>query len=115
MNFGSAIKSCLRQYAGFAGRASRGEYWLFMLFTGVLEAAANLLFGGKAATIIGLALLLPSLAVSARRMHDIGRRGRWMLIVAIPLVGWIYWVFLASQPGWRKYNRFGPNPLSARA
>ena len=79
MDFVSAVKSCFAQYAGFSGRAPRSEFWWFALFQlGVLVIAtmiSQVLYG-----IAALALLLPALAVGARRLHDIGRSGWWQLL-----------------------------------
>lgn len=86
MGFVSAVKSCLVQYAGFSGRATRSEYWWFFLFyILVLLVIGGLLSGGmlRDATVLGiaiLALLLPMLAVSVRRLHDVGRSGWWLLL-----------------------------------
>ena len=120
MGFGDAIRTCLQKYATFGGRAARSEFWWFWLF-GVLASLVagvidNALFGAPAgdgwiSALVGLALLLPSLAVSVRRLHDIGRSGWWWWIAVIPVIGWIVlivWYCQASQPG---TNRFGPDPM----
>ena len=88
----------LKKYATFAGRAQRAEYWYFVLFyilifiglsvidgiTGSFSAEAGMgLLGG----ILTLALLIPSIAVGVRRLHDTGRSGWWLLIALIPLIG----------------------------
>lgn len=129
MNFLEAVRSALRQYVRFSGRARRREYWWFFLFTiGVSVAAAIIdanLFGsdwkispygyvtdaGPLGTLCGAALLLPSLAVAVRRLHDVGRRGWFLLFGLIPIVGYI--VLLAallddSGPD----NVHGPSPKS---
>jgi uncharacterized membrane protein YhaH (DUF805 family) len=111
MDFVPAVKSCLQHYAVFTGRAPRSEYWFFVLFTWVIEAAADIAGSDAFASAVSLALLLPSLAVSARRMHDINRSGWWLFIIAIPLIGWALWLIWACTPGARRYNRFGPDPL----
>ena len=114
MDFFPAVKSCLRQYATFTGRAPRSEYWFFMLFVWLIETAAEL--GNETfATWLSLALVLPTMAVAVRRMHDIGRSGWWALVVMVPLFGWILWLMWTCTPGWRRYNRFGPDPLPAHA
>ena len=85
-------KSCFAQYAGFSGRAPRSEFWWFALFQlGVLVIAtliSQVLYG-----IAALALLLPALAVGARRLHDIGRSGWWQLLslTGIGTLVLIYW------------------------
>ena len=89
MNFWTAVKSCFRQYVGFSGRAARSEYWLWVLFCGVISAVLHGLEGGAAQGSPGpigsawsLATFLPGLAVAVRRLHDTGRSGWWL---ALPL------------------------------
>ncbi len=92
MNFGQAISTCLSKYATFTGRASRPEFWWFFLFQLLVSIAASML-GDVANGLVNLALLLPALAVGARRLHDIGRSGWWQLIMltVIGLLVLIYW------------------------
>ncbi|OZS78468.1 hypothetical protein CF394_06845 [Tetzosporium hominis] len=107
----------------FNGRARRKEYWMFALMTFVIsfvltmiDIFAGLEFApevGILSTIFGLIILIPSLAVTVRRLHDTGRSGAWILIGLIPLIGWIVmlvFMVLDSQP---ETNRFGPNPKAA--
>ncbi|WP_374971182.1 DUF805 domain-containing protein [Terrabacter sp. BE26] len=116
MSFGEAVSTVLTQkYATFSGRARRSEYWFFYLFSILVTGVLNVLMavtGAKAisylAILFGLALLIPSLAVGVRRLHDTGRSGWWLLIGLIPIIGAIILiVFLAgdSQPG---PNAYGP-------
>lgn len=120
MSFPAAVASALRQYVGFHGRARRSEYWWFFLFTSLLTLVASFvdsalgiadeLGNGPVGAVAGLAILLPSLAVGVRRLHDTGRSGWWLLIGLIPLLGQIVLlVFFVqdSQPG---SNQHGPNP-----
>lgn len=120
MSFTEAIKSCLRNYVTFSGRAPRSEYWFFALFTALvytilpfLEAA---IYGMPVLTmVLALGLILPSLAVTIRRLHDTGRSGWWILVTLIPLVGsiiFLIWMFTKSQP---TENAFGANPLPMAA
>jgi aminopeptidase C, putative len=106
----------LKNYANFEGRARRKEFWIFslvsLLIHTVLILTEALLIdtGGLFTKIYWLAILLPTLAVSARRLHDTDRSGWWQLLVFIPLIGSIVLlVFYCfdSQPG---ENRFGSNP-----
>ena len=92
MNFGQAISTCFSNYATFSGRASRPEFWWFFLFQILVSMAASML-GDVVAGLVSLALLLPALAVGARRLHDIGRSGWWQLIMltVIGLLLLIYW------------------------
>lgn len=92
MDFVQAIKSCLGQYATFTGRASRSEFWWFFLFQVLVMVAASML-GDVINGIASLALLLPALAVGARRLHDIGRTGWWqlLLLTGIGFLVLLYW------------------------
>ena len=106
---------CCKKYAEFSGRARRQEFWMFVLFNflagiaiGIVESILGT--GGALCGLYNLAIVVPSLAVGARRLHDTDRSGWWQLIVLIPLVGFIVLiVFWAadSKPG---ENRFGANP-----
>lgn len=113
----------LKKYAVFDGRARRREYWVFALVNlviffllgwieGILGIAPTTQYS-VLATLFFLAVFLPSLAVSVRRLHDTGRSGWWVLIGLIPFIGWlVLFVFcvLDSQPG---QNQYGPNPKEA--
>ena len=92
MNFGQAISTCFAKYATFSGRASRPEFWWFFLFQILVSIAASML-GDVVAGLVSLAVLLPALAVGARRLHDIGKSGWWQLIMltVIGLLLLIYW------------------------
>ena len=114
MSFMDAVKTCLTKYVDFNGRARRSEYWYFCLFDVVVSLIAAILvkLTGVAAIswIVTLAFCLPGLAVSVRRLHDIGKRWTWLLMVLIPLAGpiiLIVYFVKDSQPG---DNQFGPNP-----
>lgn len=111
-----------RNYVNFAGRARRREYWMFVLINLVISAVLSILdqvlFGRMndgagmpvLAGIYGLSVLLPSLGVGVRRLHDTGRSGWWLLLSLIPLIGaLVLLVFYVqdSQPG---ANKWGPNP-----
>ena len=109
MGFFAAVTSCIRNYAGFRGRASRAEYWWWTLFVILVEAATSGL-GDAVGGLVGAALVLPSIAVGVRRLHDTGRSGWWMLIAFVPFIGFIVllvFFVLDSQPG---SNEYGPNP-----
>jgi uncharacterized membrane protein YhaH (DUF805 family) len=108
MDFVEATKTCLRKYATFGGRASRSEYWWFFLF-GLLVGAAASMFSERLNALVSLFLLLPSTAVGARRLHDIGRSGWWLLLWLVPVIGWIpllYWAVQPSGPA----NQYGSGP-----
>ena len=105
----------LRQYADFNGRARRTEYWMFVLFNFIFSVIANLLdylfgtiyvFSG----IYALAVFIPSLAVTVRRLHDINKSG-WMILVAfIPVIGAIWLFILLVMEGTPGENQYGSNP-----
>jgi uncharacterized membrane protein YhaH (DUF805 family) len=95
MGFGDAVRSCLHKYMTFSGRARRPEYWWFILATVLLGIAATLLDivlgtgtaqGGLIASLMSLALLLPTLAVTWRRLHDVNRPGWFAFIGLIALM-----------------------------
>ena len=118
MSFTEAIQSVFSQYATFSGRARRSEYWYFALFSGIINGVLSLLSNmtngsgliTAVSAIVSLALLVPSLAVGVRRLHDIGKPGPWLLLALVPLVGGIIliiWCCKDSDPG---DNEYGPNP-----
>jgi uncharacterized membrane protein YhaH (DUF805 family) len=113
MSFAAALRSALTQYATFSGRASRSEYWWFIVFNVIVGVAAALLDGGSSdgpvSTLSALALLLPTLAVAVRRLHDTDRSGWCLLFLLVPLVGVIVLIAFLVQDSDRD-NRFGPSP-----
>jgi uncharacterized membrane protein YhaH (DUF805 family) len=114
MNFGQAISTCLRKYATFPGRAARPEYWWFFLFEILLIAAASRI-NETLSGLISLALLLPALAVGARRLHDIGKSGWWLLLSLVPVIGWIVLLVWAVQKSDAQANAYGASPLAEAA
>lgn len=146
MTFTQAVATCLSKFVDFSGRASRSEYWWFYLFTVILSIVATIIDtamgmgdSGIVQPVVGLILLLPTVAAGARRLHDTGRTGWWqiaplavfipfaviamalatpalfavaglgVLVVVIALL-----VFMASS-GDEGPNRFGENPLQRHA
>lgn len=103
-----AIKTCFYKYVEFNGRASRAEFWWWILFVVLITGAMSALPALE--SLVGAALFLPTLAVSWRRLHDTGRSGSWWFINFVPLVGWIFYLIWVCQPGEYHPNRFGPNP-----
>lgn len=111
----AAIRSVLSQYATFSGRARRPEYWWWVLFLFLLVSVTRLIDytvimpllgatgearqdGQPLSAIVSLALLLPTLAVGVRRLHDIGRSGWWMLMSLVPIVGTLVLLYFFVQP-----------------
>lgn len=104
MTFGESINICFKKYATFEGRASRSEYWWFFLFT-LLVSMATGIISEALSGLFSLAVLLPSLAVGARRLHDTDRSGWFLLLWIIPVIGWIVLVIWAIQEG-KEPNRY---------
>ncbi len=121
MDFQTAVKTCFNKYATFTGRAGRSEFWWFVLFTVIVRIVLSMvdhaIFGTSAAQLaadghsfaysyrpglfaglFGLAVLLPSLAVGSRRLHDTGRSGWMQLLALIPILGWIPLLYFYVQP-----------------
>ncbi len=108
----------IQNYVGFTGRARRTEYWMFVLFNFIISIVLSLLeyfagLGRVLTTLYGLALFLPGLAVSVRRLHDTGRSGLWVLISFIPIIGAIILIIFMCMEGERGYNKYGPDPKLA--
>lgn len=110
----------LSNYATFQGRAHRREFWMFVLvniiLAGVLRVVDKILgwqLGGGVGVlslIYTLLVLVPSLAVQVRRLHDTDRRGRWLLLLLFPVFGWLMLLAFYSQHSTPEENRFGPQP-----
>lgn len=116
MNFEESFKSGLANYAVFEGRASRSEFWWFLLATNiavVLASLADAITGahGFLTFLVIAALLIPNISVQVRRLHDTGRSGWWILISLIPVVGLIALVIVSSQRGTAGTNEYGADPL----
>ena len=114
MDFKQAVTICLRKYAEFGGRAGRPEFWWFALFTFALTLVVSMVLGHWLGNLVNLALLLPSLAVGARRLHDIGKSGWFQLLWLIPLIGWAILIYWCVQPG-TGANQWGDGPATAQA
>ncbi len=109
------------KYADFTGRARRQEFWMYYLIVFGINVAISIIAGlfgdsmlASLFTVLGslfsLAILVPTLALCVRRLHDIGKDWPWIFIVFIPFVGWIWWIVLMatdSQPG---DNQWGAYP-----
>jgi uncharacterized membrane protein YhaH (DUF805 family) len=123
MSFGQAIASVFSNYTTFSGRASQSEFWFWVLFATIGAISANITdsavfvyhhgvspLNSPLNSIFTLVMLLPSLAVVARRLHDIDKTGWWMLLVltGIGIIVLLYWLSQEGSPG---ANRFGTNPI----
>ena len=129
MGFSVAVVTCFAKYATFSGRARRAEFWWFAVFNVavmIILSVIDLGFGSPHRWMMGdggpspvgglywLAVLLPSLAVTVRRLHDTDRSGWWILIEFVPLVGPLILIWFLATPGTAGENRFGPDPLSGQ-
>ncbi|MCR4572215.1 MAG: DUF805 domain-containing protein [Lentisphaeria bacterium] len=116
--FGCYLK-VLKHYADFSGRASRKEYWFFVLFNCVIAYGIGFLSALMGVeNILGLlymlATLIPSIAVCIRRLHDINKSGSYFLIILIPIVGGILLVLDYCKEGTMGPNQYGNDPYGAR-
>jgi uncharacterized membrane protein YhaH (DUF805 family) len=118
------VTEALKKYAVFSGRSRRTEYWYFVLFVVLISIVLSLIDaligtsnssmgGGLLSGIFGLATLVPSIAVSVRRLHDIDRTGWWVLIGLVPLIGWLVLLVFHVQDSTPGTNRYGSNPKFA--
>lgn len=122
MNFQEAIQSGFRNYVTFSGRAPRSEFWYWVLFEVLVSIVASIVdvaifpFSDVSPlnAIVSIALFLPSLAVSVRRLHDIDRTGWWVLI-SLTIIGIVLLIVWNCLRGTIGPNRFGPDPLAGRA
>ena len=120
----NSIGTCLKKYFNFRDRASRSEYWYFQLiFTLVsiplfiYEDSFNdkeLIYSGISAIVV-LLLFIPAISVSVRRLHDIDKSGWFVLISAIPFIGWIILAIMLIGKGTSGKNRFGEYPLKLKS
>lgn len=124
MGFAQAVVTCFAQYASFTGRARRSEFWWWILsqalvgaFAGAVDMLAfpTTLIGGPngigpVTALAGLAMLLPTLAVTARRLHDLDKSKWWQLLGLVPVVGGLIMLFWCIRDGQPHDNRFGANP-----
>ena len=104
MTFGEAIKVCFNKYAVFEGCAARPEFWWWILFTFIAASVLRSASYGLS-SLFSLATLLPSIAVTSRRLHDTDRSGLLQLLWLIPIIGWILLIIWCAEPG--KPNRYG--------
>jgi len=108
MDFQTAVKTCFSKYADFNGRASRSEYWWFVLAEVIVLIVASLIHQ-YVYFIAALGFLLPALAVGARRLHDIGKSGWLQLLMLIPIVNLVL-IYFYVQPTQPETNNYGEPP-----
>ena len=111
----------LKMYAVFQGRARRKEYWYFILFNIIVSTALAFLdrmtgtfvadtgFGILSA-IYTLAVIIPGIAVSVRRLHDTNRSGWWFLITIVPILGFFVFLYFMVLNSDQETNKYGPSP-----
>ncbi len=118
--------AALKKYSIFTGRSRRKEYWFFALFNfiisiilGVIDGVLGFATGGTSIGILsgiyGLAIIIPGLAVTIRRLHDIGRSGWWIFINLIPLIGLLIFLYFMVKDSDAGSNEYGPNPKEVAA
>lgn len=118
MNFTTAIKTFWVKYATFAGRARRSEYWYAILFCALVSTAADAIdpshgdYNSRLAGLWSIATALPTLAIGARRLHDIGKRATNLFFLLLPIVGWIMLIVWFSRDSQPEANEFG-EPVKA--
>jgi len=111
----------LKKYAVFTGRARRKEYWMFVLFNIIFYVVAIILDNilGTAIEDLGyglfyilytLGVIIPSIAVAVRRLHDIGKSGWWIFISLIPIIGVFWFIVLVATDSQAGENEYGPYP-----
>ena len=116
--FAGAVRRCLANYVTVAGRASRSEFWWFLLFVLLVEVGMFLWWvtanvdpvAGAVHTVVLLALVPPLLAVASRRLHDTGKPAWWLLLAVVPFGVLVLLAMMALEPT-PGPNRFGPAPL----
>lgn len=127
----TAARTVISKYATFLGRATRSEFWwwalcvlILMLVAGVIDSyiiapmlgldASQGTAGQPLSSLIALGLLLPNIALAARRLHDIGKSGWWLLIGLIPIIGALVLLYFYVQPSDTETNQYGPHvPFAA--
>jgi len=118
MTFGESTSTCLRKYADFNGRASRSEYWWFLLFGVIVDLGAFILSATVEDRLFfvlaTIALFFPLTAAAVRRLHDTGKAGWWWFTTLIPSIRQIILLFLLAQrtqPFENKYGGYVGDPI----
>lgn len=110
MDFGTSISTCFKKYVDFKGRASRSEFWWFALLYYVVYVAGIFLLGEIGGLAV-LALVLPYLAASVRRLHDTNRSGWWFLL-SLTGIGVLVLIFFWASDGDQGENEYGARPAA---
>ena len=112
---------CIKNYGVFNGRAIRSEFWYFVLFSFILQSAfllIDIMIGWEIGRVYGipvlplletsrLSLLVPSMSVTVRRLHDINKNGRWSLLWGLPVIGWVMLILWLCKKGDEGENEYG--------
>ena len=117
MDFQTSIKTCFSKYADFSGRALRSEFWWFVVFSllgGIITVIIDVMILGYSIESYGpvniiftVVLILPGIAVTARRLHDINKSGWWQLI-ELTIIGILLIIIWNATEGEKKKNKYGP-------
>lgn len=114
MGFISVYTSTLKRYVDFKGRSNRAEFWTFILINSIISAIlvklvgfASPMAGQVVSGIFSLLVLMPTIGVAVRRMHDLGKGGGWVCITFVPIIGAIWLLVLCAMKGEEAENRFG--------
>jgi uncharacterized membrane protein YhaH (DUF805 family) len=112
--FGNAVQSVLTNYVTFTGRARRSEYWYFFLFSAMVSVVTRI-FDVVTGTpivgvLVGVALLVPQIAVTVRRLHDTDRSAWWLCIALVPIAGLVVLLVFECQDSQPGDNRYGHSP-----
>ena len=113
-----------RRYAEFSGRSRRKEYWMYVLFNIIVAVVLSILEGvaglsqmvgpyGPLTALFVLGSLVPSIAVSIRRLHDTDRSGWWLLLALVPIIGSLVLLYFYILEGTRGQNEYGADPKGA--
>ncbi len=101
--------NAFKNYATFSGRATRSAFWYFQLVSFIISIILTVVSAGILGLIYSLAVMIPSLAIGARRLHDTNRSGWWQLIILIPLIGIIVLIIFWASETKKEKNRFDIN------
>jgi uncharacterized membrane protein YhaH (DUF805 family) len=103
-----AISTCFSKYVDFSGRATRAEFWWWVLIMEFVSPVLGQLIHPAVYLIVMLTVFLPGFAVAVRRLHDVDRSGWWSLLWLVPLVGWLVLVIFCAKRGSPGTNSYGP-------